>query len=547
MNFKRLLAALLCAIMILAMVPVMSFTASAADGEGLWTTNRQANEIGDDVDIYRAAAGYHYEEGVGFVTESDGLYTNTNPFLNVETKEKVNVKDGLYLEVIVNDFSYNGVFGNADYWVSFNIWSEPTIFPGQGGYGEGYLNLIRGGWDGEAANSENYITTDEKGFSLKDRVEGPIVQTEATAAGDKFTFEVTYDETNGYTFIVCGTTILSGSKTYNDELNRISESGDFYVGVCLHSTEKDGTASLTVSKYGDTAADAEVPYGSDSKAPEINPNIEYVCKDPDTVPVDTPALLWNADWKQSMSRAPQGMNMDMTALGDYSYRCEAKDSGCGVEWNIKQDLAYDGYDFDTFAILVKNLWCRQGRMFFCAGDIMAPSESNWAVLNQFATDTVYYGVDEEYSLIFVNLDGQMNGRIHKLKIYFELDDSNPEAMTFDILYMGMFRSKEEAINYTNNTYNLPEPETKVETEPETTEETEPETSAETLPETQATVTDVETEPVVSESKTEATSEPTSESATQAAEEGCASVVGVSAAAVVLAAAAAAVALKKKED
>ena len=54
---KKLLALVLCAVMVLAMIPAVTLTASAA-GEGDWTTRRSPKDY-DDPDDYCPAGGFY--------------------------------------------------------------------------------------------------------------------------------------------------------------------------------------------------------------------------------------------------------------------------------------------------------------------------------------------------------------------------------------------------------------------------------------------------------------------------------------------------------
>ena len=62
---KKLLALVLCAVMVLAMIPAVTLTASAA-GEGDWTTRRSPKDY-DDPDDYCPAGGFYYD--------SEGFHT----------------------------------------------------------------------------------------------------------------------------------------------------------------------------------------------------------------------------------------------------------------------------------------------------------------------------------------------------------------------------------------------------------------------------------------------------------------------------------------
>ena len=47
MNTKRIVALIICAVMVLSMIPVAAFTASAAEVDGMWMTYRFASEYDD--------------------------------------------------------------------------------------------------------------------------------------------------------------------------------------------------------------------------------------------------------------------------------------------------------------------------------------------------------------------------------------------------------------------------------------------------------------------------------------------------------------------
>ena len=113
---KKLLVMLVILSMIVSMAVIVP---SAADIEGDWTTYRNPldyfepdPETGEVTESYRPAAGYEYtSEGL---TIKPADYTGTNPFMKVETKDKHNLKDGLYLKFRIDSFSYKGEEGKAD-------------------------------------------------------------------------------------------------------------------------------------------------------------------------------------------------------------------------------------------------------------------------------------------------------------------------------------------------------------------------------------------------------------------------------------------------
>ena len=101
---KKLIALLIAVMMIATMIPVMAVSTSAA-GEGDWTTWRFATEYpseddedDDEEKTYKPAAGYTYTDEGFTIDPAD--FTDTTPAITVQTKDKVSVKDGIYLGLI---------------------------------------------------------------------------------------------------------------------------------------------------------------------------------------------------------------------------------------------------------------------------------------------------------------------------------------------------------------------------------------------------------------------------------------------------------------
>lgn len=143
---KKLLALVLCAVMVLAMIPAVTLTASAA-GEGDWTTRRSPKDY-DDPDDYCPAGGFYYDSE-GFHTTSPS-FKNMNPFYVVGSKETFNMKEGFSMKVRIDEFSYKGEDGQADEWISFIIADNQNVTPGDSthGFGSGWVSLNRGTGDG---------------------------------------------------------------------------------------------------------------------------------------------------------------------------------------------------------------------------------------------------------------------------------------------------------------------------------------------------------------------------------------------------------------
>ena len=423
---KKLLAVLL----LLSMLASLAVITPAAAVEGDWITLRQANdyhevdpETGEEPP-YQAAPGYTYTDE-GFTT-IPADYTGTCPYFNIRSKDKYDIRDGLYIQLRVDDFSYQGPDGTADEWVLFSLWDSENIAPGQNGYGNGWFGLIRGAGGGAPATFEGETITpevDDQGREI-------------------YTFEVEWDGSQ-YHFTMNDIPIAK-SKTISDTLIKTNDKGEFYVGISIQSTVKDGVAALSILKFGTSEKDATTPVGTDSAEPEPNNNITAPMMDPTTIGENQPAVYWDAAQYKNVT----GSNLEFLAMGNNSYRVTALDPNGFFTWTIRKDISYAAEDFPVMAIMVKDFW-KSGTLWYFCGDTVGPASTNRIVYNAF--DGVYFQGDselpvEDYSLILVNLEGLGEGRLNGFRIDFNGMDivNEPE---FELCYMGCFRSEEEAEAY----------------------------------------------------------------------------------------------------
>lgn len=138
LRMRRMLAVVVIAATLLCLLPASVLpAAAAAEVEGDWTVSRRANDYKDpdpitgEEHVYCPAPGYQYtSEGI---TTIPAGYANTTPFFNVQTKEKHSLKDGLYLQFRIDDFSYGGEDGTADHRIALSLWDRLGLGPGGGG------------------------------------------------------------------------------------------------------------------------------------------------------------------------------------------------------------------------------------------------------------------------------------------------------------------------------------------------------------------------------------------------------------------------------
>ena len=536
---KKLIALVIAAMMVLSMIPVMAITTSAADVEGIWTVWRDPKKYEDveEGDAIKPDAGYEYTDD-GFTTISPD-WTNYTPAMAVQTKEAQPLKEGFYVQFRADDYPYGGEDGQ-DHWLAFTISDREGVTPGGMEHGNNWLCLIRGAGSG-AAECQSFVTTmttEEAvgNFGLKGSTSIEIPM--GDDGREIYTLEITFDGTN-YDVKVNGLSV-AGVADVSTKLNEWVASGEYYVGISTHSGVKDASTSISILKYGTSAEDAITPVGTDSLEPEDNMLVFGELADPSTVPANTPALLFDAT-RPTFKKDPTGVDIKLTAQGDNSYHITATGGAPYWQWGIKSELTYAISDFPVFSMVLKNFWGDNGGIYYCAGNIMSCNDNYKTSWSIYDDGCMMFGENEEYSLVVVDLaDLELidealtagTGRIHNVRPFFSVTDTtDPEIAEWDVMYMGWFRSVEEAQQYAMDRLQMA-PVTEA-----------PETDA---PETQApAVQDTEAPAEGTQAPADGTQAPDAGAETDAPAGGCASVIGVSAVAI-LAAAAAAVALKKKD-
>lgn len=523
---RRALALLISVVMVLAMIPVVTLSTGAVDIPGEWDTFRDPKDY-DKEEAYCPAAGYTYTADGFTIVPAD--YTDITPYLSISSKEKVNIKDGLYLEFRVDNYSYEA----SDHWISFTLWDTLNARPGNDQHGQGWLNLNRTPGQGGAGSCQSFKENVANHFG-----DVTITPTLDDDGREIYTLEVEWSG-GAYDIKVCGVTVAGSAVGVTDHLETIDPNGEFYVGIHMHSGTKSGVAAGTITKFGTSRDDATVPTGSDKKDPEENLNFIADFEDCPAPEAGQPALLWDAT-KSSMSGDPMGSALEITAKGDLSYHFKLKGNVGFMTWPVKQSLSYRAEEYPVLAIMFRDFLHDGGGMYWYTGEILNADNEHtmsWTAYGDGSGGqySYLYGEDEEYTLVLIDMANAKDwaGRINGLRLDFANTYWEDQDGEWDICYMGMFDTIDNAKAYADN-YTGMDAVTEPETESDTDAPEESTTVADesgNAPEESTTAT-----PVESEAKTE---EPKSEG-------GCGSVVATGAAVAVLVAAAAAVALKKKD-
>ena len=187
---KKILSALLVVAMIASMCAVFALPAAADDG--LFDTHGKAShEVpGYDGDI-NSIPGYEYTNDGFKMTTAD--WSTGTPFSHVSTKEKVDLKNGVYMQVRVDQFNYD----TDDKWLNFNIWSKDSIDEGSGDtqYGTGVQTLIRPSGAGVVGSIAWYTEAFKSIGSSKIEDANKVQDAEKR---NILTLVVTYDPQAGY-------------------------------------------------------------------------------------------------------------------------------------------------------------------------------------------------------------------------------------------------------------------------------------------------------------------------------------------------------------
>ena len=556
---KKILSVLLVAAMLIsALCAIAVVPASAA--EGMWDTFAGAADYLDiNADSRLSIPGYEYTDDGLHVIPGD--WSTTTVFGTVSSKNTIDLKDGVYMEVVVDDFTLAN-----DRWLMFHIWSEQTIVPASNSedYGYGVKVFGRpGNPDKETGESSfkgvswyyEYFSSASGDPIPEDQI--PTAKVETAEDGtqtyvEKYVlkFTVTYDGTSYNAFYNGAPAPEAVVKYLNETFGGNSQA---YIGFSFYNTTKGGNAEFTITKFGTDEETATVPMGDDDKAPE-NYKIEYAdIMDPSAVPAGQPAILMNADTTSDIGGLPDTSTGSKISInGDFIRVVGTKTTTDAGSWKVKSTVSYDVADFPVMMCVVKGLctcgedecYALENATFYpFVGDVLAADDSH--VIRQ--VDGAYdpYVIEEgehagNYLYFYADLSDpytvswEPTGRINGVRVDVTgLDVETAGKSTFDVCWVGCFRNVDEAETYVEKymtTLGWVDP---YATEDEETTEA-PEVTTE-APEVTTEAPEVNTEAPVGGDDEEPKS-------------GCGSVVGFGAIALVaVAGACGVVAFRKKED
>jgi hypothetical protein len=540
-TFKKALSALIACAMLLSIMIVGTIPTAAVDG--MWDALGTAVEYDEDFSgTPRSRPGYEYtEDGLHMIPAKwEGHQT---PYGTLQTKDTVDLKDGVYMLVRVDNFTYEG-----EKWFNFSLWDRAGISPGSTEHGEGAQCHIRpgnaknvGGVDWYTGGFTNVGQTviPKTAYSLDD--EGRVI----LALTVKW-------ENNTYSMNVNGApapdTVI---EFMNEKWGGVDSAA--YVGFSLQNSNKNGTVEATILKFGTSEATAETPVGDDRKEPEEFNHTPAALEDASTIPAGKPAVLMNANVIEShiLAKPISLVGANITVNDDYSARVVVnKATADAGEWKVKYNVSYSVEDFPVCAILVRNLCtCRDEvcyanescHLYLCTGEAIQPAPENLIKFLDIS-EPITVG-DDTYLMFYIDVSDEYapieaSGRINSARVDFEdIDNDTPGKNAFDVCWIAFFRTPDEASTYVKESLNVTDVEDPSETDPDKSPE-DTETAEKVNDGTTEGNEAVETEPKNQDNGND----------TSAAKGGCNSAIGLGTVLLLtLASAAGAISFKKKED
>ena len=496
---KKFLSVLLVAAMLVTTLVVATVSVSAVDGD--WSVYAIKSQYLDGyADIMRDVPGYKYtDEGLQMIPST---WKDSTPYATFQTTEPVNLKEGVYLEVRVDQFTYDA----GDKWFGLSIWDQQNVELGKQGddYGYGVETLIRiaGTSEADAAkyNAEDPTTWPGAMRGLewyKDLEEGQRIRCTNTA-NDKLYVNKFVDaegnevtvadgETEVFPIIIFEIVWDADSETYAISINGAPAPDAYnqaatdyfaelddqaYVGFSLQNNTMGGTLGCTILKYGTSAEDAAPPQGDDEAAPDAYSNETAPIADASTIPEGEPAIVLNGSRSDSNVKGkPTSVLGNIIVVNDdNSINVLANtDNMANAKYIVDNEVSYDTKDFPYVLLITRNFCtcnytdsdmdgvpeeyctCTESvNMLALAGNLVQESSSYAAKSAPLSYwEPTYVGDDFYHYFVFdwSSIAG-LEGRINGLRVDVAgMKGSDAERNNFDIVALAFFRTEAEANAY----------------------------------------------------------------------------------------------------
>jgi len=386
---KKICSLMLALVMIVAVFAVISIPTSAAvDGE--WSVYTAKSQYLDDfTGLPRNIPGYKYVDGVGLQTISPSAEdrAGTTPYVTLQTTNVVNIRNGVYLQVRVDDFSYDA----SDAWFSFHIWDQQNVEPGKQGDDHGYgvetTIRVKTGKQSNETNADNknlwagaldslqWFSDVEAGVRVLHGNDSTTQsETQDKGADDGKIYDANFNnfDENGKPIMtleikwnpdknMCEVFIngAPAPSDFNQKVDDHFKSKDYmaYVGFSMQNNVTGGVADATILAFGEKEEDASAPIGDDSREPEVM-TFDYAdIEDASTISKGEPAIILNGSADESNSTGkPSAYNGNLISVNDEGFvQIKANNDGSATAtFRVKDDVSFDAKDFPIVVVITKN-------------------------------------------------------------------------------------------------------------------------------------------------------------------------------------------------
>lgn len=374
---KKICSLMLALFMIIATFAVISIPTAAADGQ--WSVYTAKSQYLDDfTGLPRNIPGYKYVTGEG-LKASSGTNPNSTPWVTIQTTEKVDLRQGVYMQVRVDDFSYSGYS-----WFSFHVWDSQNVEPGKQGDEHGYgvetlirvvdgdlndndknkwpgnLNALQWYTDFEEGNripvAVEYATTNKNEDAKLDRVYNDTFNTYDKDQNPILTLEIKWLNP-GFSVTINGAPAPDGfAQGMYDFFKTNGNDYQAHIGFTLQNPTVGGVAEATVLKFGTSATDAKAPIGDDKR--DVEPvDVSFAeIADAETVEKGQPAIVLDGTTDFDSKGKPSGYNGNKMSVDENGFvHIKANSDGIATAtFRVKDDVSFDAKDFPIVLIITRN-------------------------------------------------------------------------------------------------------------------------------------------------------------------------------------------------
>ena len=416
---KKLLCVIIAVIMTAASFTVMTDAANENEWEVYASVSKYKDEYESEDDMPKTPGMRYTENGVQVYTASHEQLKamNANAWGGLQLKDKVKLTDGFTMSVVIDKYTEKA----DDKWIAFCLWTQPKATPGDTKHGKGWFVLCRP----NGANMTLLSFIDEP-TNLK--MQGTISLD--IYSGEVLVLDVRKEDSKMKVY-------LNDQDMKCDEVFDYFEDGEAYVSVVFHQANRDEIAATVVDVNG------VKPTGTESQAPFVPESAKPREPGPD-VPKNEPCYLWNAD---RVKKGNPGNGLSSTVNDDGSLHITfTNDNASQINPSVKD--MYDAEEFPVWAIKFKNLdtLVDVSSLWYAAGDVFGAKDGLAVYISWADCD---YESDDGWAILTYNLDGEpeWEGTINSFRLDLTTYKDFEETDTFDIDWIGFFRSEKEAYAY----------------------------------------------------------------------------------------------------